>query len=89
MIPIGNDAARVGAVGPWPTWVAVAALWFFALAGQVWILAALFLAWAVYDLVTGESGFVQRITRREQPVTYWLVVSTWIALSILWIAYPD
>ena len=42
----------------------------------------------VYDLVTGESSFIQRITRRAHPVTYWLIVSTWIVLSVLWIAYP-
>lgn len=88
MIPNSNTAARARIIGLWPTWVALVALWIFTLAGQVWILAALFLAWAAYDLVTGQSSFVQRVARREQPVTYWLVVSTWVALSILWIIYP-
>ena len=88
MIPNGNTAARARTIGQCPTWVALGALWIFTLAGHVWILAALFLAWAAYDIVTGESSFVQRVTRREQPLTYWLVVSTWVALSILWIVYP-
>ena len=88
MIPDGNTAARARAVRQWPTWVALVALWIFTLAGQFWLFPVLFLAWAAYDLVTGQSSFVQRVTRREQPVTYWLVVSTWIALSILWIVYP-
>lgn len=88
MIPNGNTAARARTIGQWPTWVALVALWTFTLLGQVWILAALFLAWAVHDVVTGESSFVQRVTRREQPLTYWLVVFTWFALSILWIVYP-
>ena len=88
MIPNGNIAARARAVRQWPTWVALVALWIFTLAEQFWLFPALFLAWAAYDLVTGQSSFVQRVTRREQPVTYWLVVATWIALSILWIVYP-
>lgn len=90
MIP-GETAGprRLGAVGRWPTWIALAALWYFTFAGQVWVLAVLFLAWAAYDLITGESSFVQRVTRREHPVTYWLVVSTWIVLSILWLIYPE
>ena len=42
----------------------------------------------LYDLVTGKSSFVQHITRRENPITYWLVVATWIVLSVLWITNP-
>ena len=72
-----------------PTWIALAALWCAVLANQAWIYGLLLLAWGVYDVVTGESVFVQRVTRREQPVTYWVVVSTWIALGGLSIAYAQ
>lgn len=88
MIPNGNTPARARAIRRWPTWAALVALWIFTLAEQFWLFPVLFLAWAAYDLVTGQSSFVQRVTRRKEPVTYWLVVSTWIALSILWIVYP-
>ena len=50
------------------------------------VFALLFVAWAGYDVVTGESVFVQRLTRREQPVAFWLVVSTWLAFGALSIA---
>ena len=89
MIPTWNDSPRAGAVRLWPTWAALTALWALTLANQVWVYALLFLAWGIYDLVTGESSFIQRITRRAHPVTYWLVVSTWIVLAALWIAYPE
>ena len=47
----------------------------------------LLVAWALYDIRTGESLFIQRITRREQPVTYWLIVATWISFGVLGFLY--
>ena len=37
----------------------------------------------------GESSFIQRVTRHDHPVTYWVVVSTWILLATLWLMYPE
>ena len=88
MIPTPARPTRIRSLRLWPTWVAVAALWAFALSGQIWLFAVLFLAWAAFDIATGESSFVQRVTRRNQPVTYWLVVSSWVLLSVLWLAFP-
>ena len=88
MIPTWHDSSHTRAPEAWPTWVALAALWALTLANQYWVYALLFLAWAAYDLATGESHFIQRVARRDQPVTFWLVVSTWILMSLLWIAYP-
>ena len=88
-LPLLDLQRRRTAAAPWPTWAALAALWILAFTGQNWVYALLFLAWAGYDLVSGESNFIQRLTRREQPVSYWLVVLTWILLSLLWLLYPD
>ena len=73
---------------PWLTWVALAAIWCAAVLDQLWVFSLLLLAWALYDIRTGESLFIQRITRRSQPVTYWLIVATWIAFAVLGIVYP-
>ena len=89
MIPTWKDSPRTSVLRTWPTWVALAALWIMTFANQYWVYALLFLAWAVYDLAVGESSFIQRVTRRDQPLTYWLVVSTWVLLAVLWLAYPD
>ena len=48
----------------------------------------LLLAWALHDIRTGESLFIQRITRRDQPVTFWLIVATWISFGVLGFLYP-
>jgi hypothetical protein len=33
----------------------------------------LFLGWALWDITTGESHFLQRIRRRQNPVVFWAV----------------
>lgn len=71
----------------WPTLAGLAILWFAALADQVWLFAALFGGWAILDIVTGESRFIQRITRQEHPAVFWAIVSSWIVMSILWVLY--
>ena len=89
MIPTWNDSPRTGVLRTWPTCAALAALWILTFANQSWVYALLFLAWGLYDLATGESSFIQRVTRRDHPATYWVVVSTWILLAVLWLMYPQ
>ncbi|MEM9463844.1 MAG: hypothetical protein AAGA90_00640 [Actinomycetota bacterium] len=71
--------------GAWPTLVGLAILWIAAVADQVWLFAALFIGWALFDVLTGESHFVQRITRRDHPFVFWAIITSWIAMSILWV----
>ena len=87
MMQIGNPSPRPRASRPWPTWIALVAVWCAVLINQTWIFAGLMVAWAVYDLVTGESIFVQRVNRRDQPITYWVIVSSWIVLGVAWIVF--
>ena len=71
----------------WSTWTALAAIWCAVFLDQAWIFSLLLVAWALYDICTGESLFIHRITRRHQPVTYWVIVSTWISFGVLGILY--
>ncbi len=76
-------------VRTWPTIVALVVIWAMAMTGQVWIFALLFLGWAASDVVSGDSVLVQRVERRRNPVTFWAVVATWVALAILWLLSPS
>ena len=69
-----------------PTWIALAIVWFAVLMNQPWIFGLMFLAWAIFDIVTGESSFVQTVTRRAHPLAFWVVVLTWFTLACLSIA---
>ncbi len=70
-----------------PTWIALLIVWSAVLLNQTWIFGVLFLAWATWDIVTGESSFVQTVSRKAHPVAFWVVVLTWIALACLSIAF--
>ena len=76
-----------GVSSAWPTIAGLIVLWIAAIANQVWLFAALFIGWALFDIVTGESHFIQRITRRDHPAVFWAIVSSWIVMSILWVVY--
>lgn len=89
MIPTQHDSPRPRISRAWPTWAAVAALWILTYTEQWWVYPGLFLVWGIYDVATGESNFIQRVSRKAQPFTFWLVVSTWVLLSLMWIAYPE
>ncbi len=89
MIQSWDDPPATRLRRPWMTWVGLAALWVLTFSGQYWMWSALFLGWAAYDIFTGESSFIQRVTRRGDPVTYWLIITSWVALSLLWLLYPN
>ncbi|MEM7339949.1 MAG: hypothetical protein AAF467_14940 [Actinomycetota bacterium] len=75
----------VARTGVWPTIVGLVVLWVAAVANQVWVFALLFVGWALLDVATGESHFIQRITRRENPKVFWSIVGSWIVMSVLWV----
>ena len=89
MIQSWDDPPALRVRRPWVTWAALSVLWVGTFAGQLWMWPVLFLGWAAYDVLTGESNFVQHITRRAHPVTFWVIVASWVVLSLLWLLYPD
>ena len=47
-----------------------------------WIWAILFLYWVIPDLFTRTTYFIEPIHRNENAIVYWLIVVTWLALSV-------
>ena len=47
-----------------------------------WIWGIFFLLWVILDLKYGVTHFMERIERRKNPIVYWLIMTTWGALSI-------
>lgn len=70
-----------------PTWIALVVVWFAVLMNQTWIFGILFLAWAIYDIATGESSFVQTVRRKAHPIAFWVVVLTWLAFACLYLVF--
>ena len=48
-----------------------------------WIWGFLFLLWIIPDLKSGSTYFFEIVDRRQNPIVYWLIVITWLILSLL------
>lgn len=51
-----------------------------------WVWGLLFIIWVVPDIRHGSTHFLEHVERRRNPVVYWLIIATWIALSIYLLA---
>jgi len=51
-----------------------------------WIWGVLFLLWVVPDIRRGSTHFMEHVERRNNPVVYWLIIVTWLTLSIYLLA---
>ena len=47
-----------------------------------WMWGLLFLYWVIPDLFTGVTYFIEEIRKDEHPILYWIIVVTWISLSL-------
>ena len=54
------------------------AMWF----NWQWIWGVLFLIWVIPDLFSGITYFIEPIQKKEHPTLYWVIVSTWVILSL-------
>ena len=75
-------------IGTWPTVAVLVVLWLATFAGQYWVFGVLFIAWAAWDIASGETNFVQSIRRSDSPVAFWAVELSWIGFGLLWILAP-
>lgn len=71
----------------WMTVTALAILWVAVVFEVNWVWGVLFIMWTVPALSSGETYLVEPITRRDRPVLFWLLVGTWIVLSVLLIVW--
>ncbi len=58
-----------------------------------WAWGVLFMFWVIPDLFSGITYFIEPISKKENPKTYWIIIISWIfmalfSLSTLVIDYP-
>ena len=84
--PKGRDVAATESSASvrfkWKTILALILVCAAILLEQNWLWGVLFLFWSVLSVRSGETFFVERLSRRRDPVLYWLVVAIWIGLSL-------
>ena len=74
-----------------PKWRAIAGLLLLAVAVLLeanWLWGTFFLLWVIPDIKYGVTHFMERIDRRESPLVYWLIIITWVCLSVHLLVEP-
>jgi|GEM_PF-169110 len=74
--PSGHAAPK------WKTILGLLLIFVAVLFEQNWMWGVLFILWTIPALRSGETFFVEPISRRANPVLFWLIVATWIGLSV-------
>ncbi len=71
------------------TLLALGAVWASVLIESLlWIWGVIFSVWALLGIRSGETFLIGRLRRNEQPLLFWLVSLSWLAIGILWILFP-
>lgn len=83
----GKQKVRETAGLKWKTLLALAILWIAVVFEVYLVWGILFLLWVIPALKSGETYLVEPIRKLEHPLLYWALVSTWIILSVVTIAY--
>lgn len=63
--------------------VALIGIWVATLMNWMWIWAIVFLTWAINDIIIGSTNFIEYVDKKENPVLFWIIITSWILLSVL------
>lgn len=55
------------------------AMWF----NWQWAWGILFLFWVIPDLNSGVTHFLEPIEKKENPILFWIIIVSWILMSLL------
>ena len=67
----------------WRTVVGLIIVYVATILNWQWIWGVFSLYWIIPDFFTGVTYFTEPISRKHNPVLYWLILVTWIAFSIV------
>lgn len=71
----------------WPTVVALIVLLGATALGWYWIWGIFFLVWSVQGIASGQAFVLQMVHRDENPVLFWVISLSWLALAVMTIVY--
>ena len=69
----------------WRTLLALAVIYAAILFEWNWVWGVLFLMWLIPGFYSGRTHLIEEINRDQHPLYYWLIMSTWVALSAYFI----
>lgn len=73
----------------WKALAGLTGVYLVVLLEQHWAWGIIFLLWILPDIKRGETYFFQAINHRNNPILFWAIAVTWIALSVLMFFYSS
>lgn len=78
-----NTKTQSKSISQWRVWLGVLAVITVTIADWQWFWGIIFLFWILPDIRNRITYFIEPVERDVNPILYWVIVSTWIVLSIL------
>lgn len=66
----------------WKALLGLAAVWAAVALNWNWIWGVIFLIWVIQEIKSGRAYFVEEVERFRNPVIYWLIIVSWLLMSI-------
>ena len=66
----------------WKASLALIAVWIAIYFNWNWVWGIIFLFWVIPEIKHGVAHFIEEVERSRNPITYWLIISSWILLSL-------
>mgnify|MGYP000319827450 CR=1 FL=1 len=66
----------------WRTIIALVLMYLALIMNWEWMWGVLFLIWVIPDIYGEVTYFIEPITKKENPIEYWVIVITWIFLAL-------
>jgi hypothetical protein len=66
----------------WRTITALILMYVAILMNWEWTWGILFLFWVIPDVFTGITYFIEPISKKENPILYWVIIVSWLLMSI-------
>ena len=72
-------------LAPWKTFVALGFVYASLYFQWYWVWGIIFIMWTIQSVRTNETYLVEAITRADHPMVFWLIIATWLVVSVFMI----
>ncbi|KAB1155274.1 hypothetical protein F7018_12425 [Tenacibaculum aiptasiae] len=66
----------------WRTLIALVLMYIAIFMNWEWAWGVLFMFWVIPDLFSGITYFIEPISKKENPKTYWIIIISWILMAL-------
>lgn len=66
----------------WRTLIALILMYIAIFMNWEWAWGVLFMFWVIPDLFSGITYFIEPISKKENPKTYWIIIISWILMAL-------